>query len=80
VLRLHRHSIENGVLRGAYLERGLCELLPRMAQLGQTAGGGARCFRAAAILSAEGAFVLGPRMGLNLLTRGKSNFLRNAGP
>jgi 8-oxo-dGTP pyrophosphatase MutT (NUDIX family) len=58
VLLLHRHEIENGVFRGAYLETDYASFAAWRIW-GSPPAAVHDCFSAAAILSADGAFLLG---------------------
>jgi len=72
VLLLHTHSIENGVFRGAYLETDYASFAAWRSS-GRPPAAVNDCFAAAAIVSADGAFLLGV-MGAHTLPGGQVYF------
>jgi hypothetical protein len=73
VLLLHRHAIEGGVFSGAYLETDYASLAA-WGHWGRPAAAAVHdCFSAAAILSADGAFLLG-RMAPHTFNAGQIYF------
>lgn len=72
VLLLHRQAIVEGVFRGAYLETDYASFTAWRAW-GAPATGVHDCFGAAAIATADGAFLLG-RMGAHMLNAGRIYF------
>jgi len=72
VLLLHRHSFENRVLRGAYLETDYASFAA-WRNWGNPPAAVHDCFSAAAILSADGAFLLG-RMAPHTYNAGQIYF------
>jgi 8-oxo-dGTP pyrophosphatase MutT (NUDIX family) len=72
VLLLYGHTIENGVFRGAYLETDYASF-SAWTQWGNPDATVHDCFGAAAILSADGAFLLG-RMAAHTFNAGQIYF------
>jgi 8-oxo-dGTP pyrophosphatase MutT (NUDIX family) len=72
VLLMHRHALGDGVLRGDYLETDYASFSAWCAW-GKPAAGVRDCFGAAAIIAADGAFLLG-RMGAHTFNAGQIYF------
>jgi 8-oxo-dGTP pyrophosphatase MutT (NUDIX family) len=72
VLLLHHHAMKNGVLHGEYLETDFASFAA-WRQWGRPAAKVNDCFSAAAILAADGAFLLGV-MGPHTFNGGKIYF------
>ena len=72
VLLMHSRVVENGVLRGQYLETDYASF-SAWCHWGRPAAGVGDCFSAAAIMSADGAFLLGV-MGSHTFNGGRSLF------
>ncbi len=72
VLLMHSHAIEDGVFRGAYLETNYASLAA-WGYWGRPAAAVQDCFAAAAILSADGAYLLG-RMAPHTFNAGQIYF------
>jgi 8-oxo-dGTP pyrophosphatase MutT (NUDIX family) len=72
VLMLHHHAVNDGVLHGEYLETDYASFAA-WRQWGRPAAKVSDCFSAAAILAADGAFLLGV-MGLHTFNGGRIYF------
>lgn len=72
VLLMHSRLVENGVLRGQYLETDYASF-SAWCHWGRPAAGVGDCFSAAAIMSADGAFLLGV-MGSHTFNGGRIYF------